>query len=75
MRVIAVALLVTVVRPGTPFYDEASPERCYGSEDEATRDGARPFGWEKNSPFARRCASPDAGVSCAHGPATPSRRL
>lgn len=28
--------------PGDPFYDEASPERCYANEDEARRDGARP---------------------------------
>jgi hypothetical protein len=30
--------------PGTPFYDEASPERCYASEDEARSDGADPVG-------------------------------
>jgi hypothetical protein len=30
--------------PGHPFYDEASPERCYATEDEAQRDGARPAG-------------------------------
>jgi hypothetical protein len=28
-------------RPGTRFYEEASPERCYASETEARRDGAR----------------------------------
>jgi hypothetical protein len=28
--------------PGSPFYDEASPERCYASEDEARHDGSRP---------------------------------
>lgn len=28
--------------PSSPFYDEASPERCYGSEEEARRDGSRP---------------------------------
>jgi hypothetical protein len=28
--------------PGTPFYDEASPERCYGTEDDARQDGADP---------------------------------
>ena len=28
--------------PADPFYDEASPERCYASEDEARRDGSRP---------------------------------
>lgn len=28
-------------RPGTRFYEETSPERCYASEDEARRDGAR----------------------------------
>ncbi len=28
--------------PGGRFYEEASPERCYASEDEARRDGSRP---------------------------------
>jgi hypothetical protein len=28
--------------PGSRFYEEASPERCYASEDEARRDGNRP---------------------------------
>lgn len=28
--------------PGNPFYDEASPERCYASEAEARSDGADP---------------------------------
>src|SRR5581483_1271594 len=28
--------------PGGRFYEEASPERCYASEDEARRDGGRP---------------------------------
>ena len=28
-------------RPGGRFYEEASPARCYASEDEARRDGAR----------------------------------
>jgi hypothetical protein len=28
--------------PGAPFYEEASPERCYASEAEAARDGSRP---------------------------------
>jgi hypothetical protein len=28
--------------PGARFYEEASPERCYASEDEARRDGSRP---------------------------------
>ncbi len=30
--------------PGHPFYDEASPERCYASEEEARHDGGRPAG-------------------------------
>jgi hypothetical protein len=30
-----------VFRPGTRYYEEASPERCYTSEEEARRDGAR----------------------------------
>jgi len=30
--------------PAHPFYDEASPERCYASEDEARHDGSRPAG-------------------------------
>jgi hypothetical protein len=37
--------------PGTRFYEEASPARCYASEDEARRDGARPAGdGERRSP-------------------------
>ena len=28
--------------PGTRFYEEASPERCYATEDEAQRDGSVP---------------------------------
>lgn len=28
--------------PGGRFYEEASPERCYASEDEARRDGSVP---------------------------------
>ena len=28
--------------PGSRFYEEVSPERCYASEDEARRDGSRP---------------------------------
>jgi hypothetical protein len=30
--------------PGHRFYDEASPDRCYATEDEARRDGGRPAG-------------------------------
>jgi hypothetical protein len=32
----------TYFLPGTRFYDEASPERCYASEADARRDGSRP---------------------------------
>ena len=28
--------------PGSRFYEEASPERCYASEEEALGDGSRP---------------------------------
>jgi hypothetical protein len=28
--------------PGVRVYEEASPERCYASEDEARRDGSFP---------------------------------
>ena len=28
--------------PGSPWYEEASPERCYASETDALRDGSRP---------------------------------
>jgi hypothetical protein len=28
--------------PGSTWYEEASPERCYASESEALRDGSRP---------------------------------
>ncbi|MBI2207751.1 MAG: hypothetical protein HYU41_28290 [Candidatus Rokubacteria bacterium] len=38
--------------PAHPFYDEASPEWCYGSEDEARSDGAGPArGWANNYPL------------------------
>jgi hypothetical protein len=30
--------------PGTRFYEEASPARCYATEDEARADGSRPAG-------------------------------
>jgi hypothetical protein len=35
--------------PAHPFYDEASPERCYASEDEARHDGSRPA-WTPATP-------------------------
>jgi hypothetical protein len=28
--------------PGSPFYEDASPERCYANEEDARRDGGRP---------------------------------
>ena len=28
-------------RPGSPYYEETSPERCYASEEEARGDGSR----------------------------------
>ncbi|MBM3218903.1 MAG: hypothetical protein FJZ38_09510 [Candidatus Rokubacteria bacterium] len=28
--------------PGSAWYEEASPERCYATEAEALRDGSRP---------------------------------
>ena len=28
--------------PGGRFYEEASPERCYATEDEAQSDGSQP---------------------------------
>jgi hypothetical protein len=28
--------------PGGAFYEEASPERCYATDEEAQRDGSRP---------------------------------
>ena len=28
--------------PGGRFYEEASPERCYATDEEARRDGSRP---------------------------------
>jgi hypothetical protein len=28
--------------PGSRFYEEASPERCYATEEEAQRDGSAP---------------------------------
>ena len=43
--------------PGNRFYEEASPERCYASEDEAQRDGSVP---------ARRAEPVDARHGDAH---------
>ncbi len=42
--------------PGSPFYEEASPERCYATEDEARQDGSRP---------AREDGLPRPDVACA----------
>jgi hypothetical protein len=28
--------------PGSRFYEEASPERCYAKEEDALQDGSRP---------------------------------
>ena len=28
-------------RPGTRYYEETSPDRCYATEEEARRDGSR----------------------------------
>ena len=28
--------------PGSTWYEEASPERCYATEEDALRDGSRP---------------------------------
>ena len=28
--------------PGSPWYEEASPERCYATEEDALTDGVRP---------------------------------
>lgn len=36
--------------PDHRFYDEASPERCYATEEEARRDGGRPAGGPRWSP-------------------------
>ena len=44
--------------PGTRFYEEASPERCYATEDEARRDGSEP---------ARRPEPVDAHQGEHHG--------
>lgn len=37
--------------PGSRFYEEASPERCYASEEEARGDGSRPA--RESAPPAR----------------------
>ncbi len=38
--------------PAHPFYDEASPEWCYRSEDDARSDGAGPAqGWANIFPL------------------------
>jgi hypothetical protein len=36
--------------PGSRFYEEASPERCYASEAEARRDGSRPADIARRAP-------------------------
>jgi hypothetical protein len=38
--------------PAHPYYDEASPERCYASEDEARADGSRPAGGPASPPIS-----------------------
>ena len=55
--------------PGGPFYEEASPERCYATEDEARRDGSVP---------AREPRMPRPSDDHAHGErmtASPSAAL
>jgi hypothetical protein len=46
--------------PGGPFYEEASPERCYASEEEARRDGSLPAG-EPRMPRPSDNRAQDAG--------------
>lgn len=36
--------------PGSRFYEEASPERCYASEAEARGDGGRPADIGRRAP-------------------------
>jgi len=36
--------------PTHPFYDEASPERCYATEEEARHDGGRPASPPRSTP-------------------------
>jgi hypothetical protein len=43
--------------PGSRFYEEASPERCYATEEEARRDGSVP---------ARRAEPLDARAGDQH---------
>lgn len=45
--------------PGSRFYEEASPERCYATEDEARRDGSLPA--RRGDPVDARARNPDAG--------------
>lgn len=42
--------------PGGPFYEEAPPDRCYASEDEARRDGSRPADGPPPLPRSRELA-------------------
>ena len=54
--------------PEHPFYEEASPERCYASEEEAQRDGSRPVrGNPPRLPFRDLVRRPER-------PQTPARR-
>ena len=41
---------------GHQFYEEASPERCYATEDEARRDGSRPADAPQPLPRSRELA-------------------
>jgi hypothetical protein len=47
--------------PMHPFYDEASPERCYATEEEARRDGSRPAGAPAPRPGAVELTLPIGG--------------
>ena len=42
--------------PGGRFYEEASPERCYASEEEARRDGSRPARERRAPPILKLTA-------------------
>ena len=53
--------------PGHPFYDEASPERCYASEDEARHDGGLPAGAPATLPVSDGLAKLEGARATAPG--------
>jgi hypothetical protein len=55
--------------PGTRFYEEASPTRCYASEEEARSDGSRPAGGSEHQAPPTHSPSIDRLMSSPHSDA------